>query len=142
MKEYIPTLDENNVIDKTNKTTLVIDEVPSDLAYEILVEALNRGNALNHDELVSEIKARTKGEEMIIHYDEAQYIMHEIVHVVCKDCLAREEDFKEEDNDRELYEDPDYIQEVIERAKEGMRIKHREGNLPEPTPTPPPSFHR
>ena len=146
MTEYIPTKPQDEVIDSTNKTTLVIDEIPSDLAYGILVEALNQGDALTHDELVAEIKARTEGDKTIIHYAEAKYIMHEFIHGVCKDCLAREESFGEEDKDDEIYENTDYIQEAIERAKEGMRLQRNQDHIefhadPNPTPTPPP-MHR
>ena len=145
MMEYIPKKPQNEVIDNTNRTTLIIDEIPSDLAYGILIEALNKGDALTHEELVSEIKARTEGEKTIIHFAEVGYVMHEFVHNVCKDCLAREMDFHEENNDVEIYEDNDYIQEAIERAKEGMRLQRNQDHVEfhaDPTPTPPPSFHR
>lgn len=140
MTEFIPTKPEDEVIDNTNRTTIVIDEMPSDLAYGILVEALNQGNALTHDELVAEIKARTEGEETIIHFPEVEKVMHNFVCGVCQDCLTREESFYEEEKYITIYEVPDHVREAIERATEEIRAKHREETMADPEPTPNPEL--
>lgn len=131
MSEFIPTKPQNEVIDNNNNTTLVIDEVPSDLAYGILVDALNQGNALTHDELVAEIKSRTEGEETIIHFPEIEHVMHNFISGVCQECLMEEKDFH-------------LVDRVIEKTKEEMLLQRNHDYIQfrsDSTPTPP-SFHR
>ena len=139
MKEFFPTKPQKEVTDNNNQTTLVIDEIPSELAYGILVEALNQGDTLTHEELVAEIEARTEGEGTVIHFTEIESGMIEFINDAFKNYSDEEKSFNlQREDDNELYYN--YVQRKIENYKAILEMlnKDREVN---PTPTPSP-IHR
>lgn len=154
MKEIFPGRPEQDGVTAKNQTTLIIDEVPSDLAYGIFMESLNNGVALTQQELSREVSKRMDGDKLTVHFNELDgiftnllnqhlenqfYLSHNRPSIRISEeeqrlnkllAEAHEELYPEtsevrEEEFAESETKDDYIASAIEAAKEEIRNKYR-----------------
>ena len=136
MKEVFPSIPQEEGIATINQTTLIIDDVPSDLAYSIFMESLSDGVTLSQEELSRIVEERMNSDKITIHYEEIDKFFNNVTRkILVRGFEDAPELFFERTNfvkDHESgtqeypYTKEEYLTSLIEAAKEEVRSQYRE----------------
>lgn len=69
MREFEPTRQNGFTQENPNTTTLVVENIPSEVWYEIVTQAISDGISLNHDEIIQKYNQRVSDDKKYVVID-------------------------------------------------------------------------
>lgn len=138
MKEFEPITPNGFKKANPHTTTLVIENVPSEIGYELVTEAINASGKFDKDELMQKVSQRMSDDQdyTVLSKEELDAILHLFVRTTIEmdyeerfyNTESNNEEFgkqePEEKEDIDEFGRTPYVRRIIEEVKEEMRQAH------------------